>query len=195
MAVDSTETTGRFPQFCCWFPINSACRELVSPSHNELVSVLITCGVSFLEPVPWEGLCDMLKDFQESLCQSREPLSILRVFLRFFPLVEKASHWCFSKEPFANTMFAGAAIHTSISRVMPAPGVTRDAWGVTKVPALCNRRQISSPVPRGMTLHGNRQPGLQETQRPSQNCTEPHLIFIYNFFCKSTESKPYALIW
>lgn len=130
----------------------------------------------------------MLKDFQEGLCQNREALSTLRIF--FFPLVVKASHWCLSKGPFGSIMFAGAAIHTSHLQ-----GVTRDAWGVTKVPALCNTRQISSPIPHGMTLHGNRQPGFQKPWRPSQNCTEPHLIFIYNFYCKSTETKPYALIW
>lgn len=125
----------------------------------------------------------MLKDFQESLCQSREHLSTLRAFLLFFPLVVKASHWV----PQQGTLCPASCLQVlpltqAISRDMHAAGVTRDAWGVTKVPALCNTRQISSPIPHGMTLHSNRQPGIQKPQRPSQNCTELHLIFIYNFF-------------
>lgn len=41
-----------------------------------------------------------------------------------------ASHWFLSKGAFASITFAGAAILTSH---LWAAGVTRDAWGVTKV--------------------------------------------------------------
>lgn len=86
----------------------------------------------------------MLKDFQESLCQNREPLSTLRAFLLFFPLVVKASHWCLSKGPFARIVFAGAAIHTNHLQ-----GVIRDAWGVAKVPDYATQDKYPHPSHMG----------------------------------------------
>lgn len=50
---------------------------------------------------------------------------------------------------------------------------------VTKIPAMCNTRQISSPI-----LTGDDTPQQQATwhprnlPRPSHYCTKPHLIFI-----------------
>lgn len=155
--MDSTETTGRFPQFCC-FPMNSASRELGwAPSHSGLAleKDFVTCSRT-----------------SRRVCQSREPLSTLRAFLLFFPL---ASHWCLSKGPFASITFAGAAIHTSH---LQAAGVTRDAWGVTKVPALCNTRQISTLIPHVMTLHGNRHLASKTPKDPLRTA-QSHTLFAF----------------
>lgn len=63
--------------------MNSACRELGGP--HPIMGLQASLQAVALE----KGLYDMLKDFQESLCQSREPLSTLRAFLLSLPLVEK----------------------------------------------------------------------------------------------------------
>lgn len=149
MAVDSTETTGRFLQFCLLFP-HEFCRELGwAPSHNGLTSVPASC-------CPREGLCDMLKDFQESLCQSREPLSTLRAFLLLFPLHHIGSS---AKEPLQHHVCRCCHSHK------PSPGSWCDqgCLGSHKGPALYNTRQISSPIPQVMTLHGNMASRTPET--------------------------------
>lgn len=203
MEVDSTESTGRFPQFSVVSPWTIGCLDISIPMVGLQASLQAAAKRDL-----WHAWT-----LPPCLWKSRGPLKTLRAFFflqqrhrvpqerTLFPILSyglgrtclwKPARWSPRAQSPLPAPASTAAWHSApkqrgrvatLSRTeqhlvwsccssnMPSPGTRTHAMetprlgAVTKIPAMCNTRQISLPVLTEVTVCSSRQPDSQKTPK------------------------------